>query len=563
MRGFYRCCASLTSFKESFMPAIHITKRLLVSAVALTLVACGSSDDNLQSVIPTPPVAQPGDVFVLTASNKLVSFDIGTPGTVRSSVAVTGLQSGENLLGIDFRPADGQLYGVGSTGRLYTLNGTTGAATLKSTLAADAADTTLPFTALAGSDFGVDFNPVADRLRIVSNTGQSLRINVDTGATTTDGAINGGAANTAVNAAAYTNSFAGTASTTLFVIDAANGTLYTQNPPNNGTLTAPVALGLVATNVAGFDIDARNNTGYAVMTVGGARNLYTLNLAATTAPATLVGALGVSEELRGLALRTPNAPMAYGLTDDARIVTFKVATPNTIDANVAVSGLAAGERLLGFDVRPKDGLLYGISSTGRIVTIDPATGAATVKATLAADTADTTAPYTAVTGASFAVDFNPVADRLRVIGSTGQSLRINVDTGATTTDGTINRAGALPSVGAAAYTNSYAGTTATMLYDIDTASASLALQNPPNDGTLVNVGALGVAVAGDVGLDIAGGANGLVLAALRSAANGPSSLYRVDLATGAAVLFNGATTPATSAIGTGATGLIDLAIALK
>jgi hypothetical protein len=545
------------------MSVIHTTKRLLVSAVALTLAACGSSDGDYKAGNSTTPAAQPGDVFVLTASNKLVSFDIGTPGTVRSSVAVTGLQSGENLLGIDFRPADGQLYGVGSTGRLYTLNGTTGAATLKSTLAADAADTTLPFTALAGTDFGVDFNPVADRLRIVSNTGQSLRINVDTGATTTDGAINGGAANTTVNAAGYTNSFAGTASTTLFVIDAANGTLYTQNPPNNGTLTLPVALGLVATNVAGFDIDAKSNTGYAVMTVGGARNLYTLNLAATTAPATLVGALGVTEELRGLTLRTPAAPIAYGLTDDARIVTFKVATPNTIDANVAVSGLATGERLLGFDVRPKDGLLYGVSSTGRIVTIVPATGVATVKATLAADAADTTAPYTAVMGASFAVDFNPVADRLRVIGSTGQSLRINVDTGATTTDGTINSAGALPSVAAAAYTNSYAGTTATSLYDIDFTSASLALQNPPNDGTLVNVGALGVAIAGGAAFDIAGGANGLVLAALRTTANGPSSLYRVDLTTGAAVLFNGTATPGTSAVGAGATGLIDVAIALK
>ena len=545
------------------MSAIHTTKRLLVSAVALTLVACGSSDDDIAVVIPPEAVVQPGDVFVLTASNRLVSYDIAAPITARTNVAVTGLQSGENLVGIDFRPADGQLYAVASTGRVYTLNGATGAATLKSTLAADAADTTLPFTALAGASFGVDFNPAADRLRIVSDTGQSLRINVDTGATTTDGAINGGAANTALRAAAYTNSVAGTASTTLFVIDGANNTLYTQNPPNNGTLTAPVPLGVAATNIGGFDIDAKTNTGYAVMTVGGVRNLYALNLAATTAPATLVGSMGLAEDTRGFALRTPAAPVAYGLTDDARIVTFKVATPNTLDANVALSGLASGERLLGFDVRPKDGLLYGISSTGRIVTIDPATGAATVKATLAADTADTTAPYTAVTGTGFAVDFNPVADRLRVIGSTGQSLRINVDTGATTTDGAINRGGALAFVTAAAYTNSYAGTTATMLYDLDLASASLALQNPPNDGTLVTVGGLGVAAAGDVGFDIAGGANGLVLAALRTSATGPSSLYRVDLTTGAAVLVNGTATPGTSAIGGGAVGLVDVAIALK
>ncbi|WP_240943619.1 DUF4394 domain-containing protein [Janthinobacterium lividum] len=546
------------------LPTLPFAKLLLVSAVAMTLSACGGGSDHDDVVVtPPPPVVVAGDVFVLTASNKLLSFDRATPATIRSTATVTGLQAGENLLGIDFRPADGQLYGVGSTGRIYILNGVTGAATVKATLAADAGDATAPYTALAGTEFGVDFNPVADRLRIVSNTGQSLRINVDTGATTTDGAINGGAANTAITAAAYSNSFAGTASTTLFVIDAANATLYTQNPPNNGTLAGAVSLGVAATGVAGFDIDARTNTGYAVMTVAGARNLYTLNLAASTAPATLVAAVGVTEELRGIALKAPAAPVAYGLTDDARIVTFKTATPNTLDANVAVTGLVAGERLLGFDIRPKDGLLYGISSAGRIVTIDPATGAVTVKATLAADALDVTVPYTAIAGTAFGVDFNPVADRLRVIGNTGQSLRINVDTGATTTDGAINHAGAAPTVTAAAYSNSFAGTTATMLFDIDTASAALSLQNPPNDGALVNVGVLGVAVAGDVGFDIAGGANGLALAALRTSATGPSSLYRIDLATGAAVPSGGAATPAASLIGNGAVGLVDIAIALK
>ncbi|PHV22443.1 DNA polymerase I [Janthinobacterium sp. BJB446] len=545
------------------LPTLPFAKLLLVSAVAMSLAACGGDDHDDVVVTPPPPVVVAGDVFVLTASNKLLSFDRATPATIRTTATVTGLQAGENLLGIDVRPADGQLYGVGSTGRIYNLNGVTGAATVKATLAADAGDATAPYTALAGTEFGVDFNPVADRLRIVSNTGQSLRINVDTGATTTDGNINGGVASTAITAAAYTNSFAGTASTTLFVIDAANATLYTQNPPNNGTLASAVPLGVAATGVAGFDIDARTNTGYAVMTVAGVRNLYTVNLAAAAAPATLVAAIGVTEDLRGIALKVPAAPIAYGLTDDARIVTFKTATPNTLDANVAITGLAAGERLLGFDIRPKDGLLYGISSAGRIVTMDPATGAATVKATLAADAADASAPYTAIAGTAFGVDFNPVADRLRVIGNTGQSLRINVDTGATTTDGAINRAGATPAVTAAAYSNSFAGTTATMLFDIDTASASLALQNPPNDGTLVNVGLLGVAAAGDVGFDIAGGANGLALAALRTAATGPSSLYRIDLATGAAVLSGGAATSAASAIGNGTVGLVDIAIALK
>jgi len=548
------------------MRAPQFTKLILASSIAMALAACGSSSDYNEVAPPTtnpPPTATVGNVVVLTASNRLVSFDRATPGTIRTNVAVNGLLTTENLVGIDVRPADGLLYGVGSSGRLYTIDASTGAATVKSTLAPDAADASAPFAALDGASFGVDFNPMADRLRVVSNTGQNLRINVDNGATTTDGAINGGAANTAITASAYTNSFAGTGSTTLYGIDSANSALYVQNPPNNGALASRVALGVTIGAANGFDIDARTNMGYMVATVGGARNLYGVNLAATTAPATLIGAIGVTEDIRGIALRGASAPVVLGLSDDNRLLGFKPTTPNTIDTNVAITGLAGGETLLGFDVRPKDNLLYGLTSNARLVTIDPATGAATVKATLAADAADTTAPYNAVQGTAFAVDFNPMADRMRVISNTGQSLRINVDTGATTTDGNINRAGVAPIVAAAAYTNSIPGATATQLFDIDSASSVLALQNPPNDGTLVNVGPLGMAIAGDGGMDIGGGANGLVLAALRTTAGGATSLYRVNLATGAATPIGGAATPATSVIGGGTPGLKDIAIWLR
>ena len=83
-----------------------------------------------------------------------------------------------------------------------------------------------------------------------------------------------------ITGSAYTNSFPAAASTTLYAID--GSTLYTQNPPNDGTLSAPVSLGVTAGSVNGMDIDARSNTGYAVLTVGGARNLYIINLAATS-----------------------------------------------------------------------------------------------------------------------------------------------------------------------------------------------------------------------------------------------------------------------------------------
>ncbi|HEX8615387.1 MAG TPA: DUF4394 domain-containing protein [Telluria sp.] len=545
------------------MHTIPFSKLLLASAIAMTLAACGSDDND--SPAPLPPVVQPvveaGDTVMLTSSGRIVSLN--ADNTVRTNVALSGLQASETLLGIDFRPIDGQLYGVGSSGRIYTVNPSTGAASMRSTLAADAADTSAPFTVLAGGDFAVDFNPAADRLRVVSDSGQNLRINVDSGATTTDGNINGGPASAKITAAAYTNAFAGTSATTLFVIDAASGTLYTQNPPNNGTLSVPVALGVTASAVGGFDIDARSNRGLAVLTVGGKAGLYAINLAATANPATLVAALDLADAVKGLAVRTPAAPVVLGLTDGARLVSFKPQTPAKFDTDVAITGLNGGEKLLGFDIRPKDGLLYGITSAARIVTIDTNTGVATAKATLAADVADVTLPFSVISGTQFAVDFNPVADRLRVIGNSGQSLRINVDTGATTTDGSINRAGAAPVVTAGAYTNSFAGTTATMLFVLDSASDNLALQNPPNEGMLTNIGALGVDVMGDGGMDIGGGANGLVLAALRTTASGPSTLYRVDVATGAAVPFNGTANLANSVIGPGSAALLDIAVVLK
>jgi hypothetical protein len=361
----------------------HFARLVLASSIALALAACGGSDDhdNAAPSMPETPTMSVGDVFALTASNRLVSFNRDTPchrphqcrrsaacSSVKTWSASTSARRRHAVRTRQHRPP------VHDQHRHRRRD-------VKSTLSADASDTTAPFTALAGTDFGFDFNPVADRLRVVSNTGLSLRINVDTGATTTDGAINGGAANTAITASAYTNSFAGTSATTLYGIDSVNSTLYVQNPPNDGKLATPVTLGVNAGGANGFDIDARTNVGYLLANVGGARNLYSVNLGATANAATLVGAIGVNEDIRGLALRA-QAPTVLGLRDDNRLLAFKVATPNTIDTNVAITGLNGGETLLGIDVRPKDGLLYGLTSAARLVTIDPATGAATVKATL-------------------------------------------------------------------------------------------------------------------------------------------------------------------------------------
>ncbi|RKG73020.1 DUF4394 domain-containing protein [Corallococcus terminator] len=561
------------------MSLIRNQSRILAAlATALMLTACGDDDDNN----PTPPPdagtgvdagtgtdagtdggstpVMVGEVIALTASNKLVSFDRATPGTLVGSVDVTGLGSGESLLGIDYRPADSQLYGLTSAGRIVTLAPDTGVATLKSTLAAMAGDDN-PFTALSGTDFAVDFNPVADRLRVVGDDGQNLRINVDTGATTTDGAINGGNSGAKVTGAGYTNSFPETASTRLFVLDAATDTVYLQDPPNNGTLSAPAPLGVDASGVNGYDIDARTNVGYAALTVGGTQRLYRIAPENTAGAATELAAIGTTEALKGLALKQASGAAVYGLTTDSRLVRAAVSAPNTLTATVALTGVPGGETLLGIDVRPADRKMYALSSAGKLYTVDPQTGAVTAKSTLSADPADLTAPFTALSGTQFVIDFNPVADRLRVVSDTGQNLRINVDTGATTTDGDINRSPAAVVFGAA-YTNSVMGTTATALFDLERNSNVLAQQNPPNNGTLVNVGALGVTFVGAAGFDIAGGDNGLPLVAGRTANSGPHVLYQVNLLTGAATFFpRTATTAEIASIG-GASGpeLRDIAV---
>jgi hypothetical protein len=225
-------------------------------------------------------------IYGVTPANNLFSFDSATPGTVNSAVAISGLQSNENILGIDFRPNGNVLYGLGSTGRLYTLNLNTGTATLASTLVADGTDATNPFTQLNGTDFGIDFNPLPDRLRVVSNTRQNLRINVDTGAVITDDTLNPGSPN--VVAAAYTNPFVGAPSTTLYTIDAGTDVLNIQNPPNNGTQVSQGPLNVNVGAVGGMDIDLAG-VAYAALTPtnGSITNLYTINLG--TGNATLVG----------------------------------------------------------------------------------------------------------------------------------------------------------------------------------------------------------------------------------------------------------------------------------
>lgn len=192
---------------------------------------------------------------------------------------------------------------------------------------------------------------------------------------------------------------------------------------------------------------------------------------------------------------------------------------------VKITGVTGN--VIGIDVRPMDGRLYGITDADALYTIDMRTGAATLVSRLGS-------PFDRAATSGF--DFNPQSDRLRLIAATGQNLRINVDIGAVAIDGPLSyasddeHAGRRAQIAATAYTNSVARARSTKTFDIDYALDLLVLQEPPNDGTLASVGSLGIDCGAAAGFDIATDGRGVDHAFLVCGA----TLYRLDLESGAA-----------------------------
>lgn len=518
----------------------------LTTGLVTRVGAIGSGESLVALAVATapPPPTPQTPVFAVTSANRLIRFNSATPGVLTGSQPISGLQTGENILSIDFRPADGRLYALGSSSRLYTVNPQTGAATLVGAQ---------PFSpTLSGGAFGFDFNPVPDRIRVVSDGEQNLRLHPVTGVTAGIDATlaytvtdsNAGSDPTIV-AAAYTNNFSGTTATTLYVIDANLNTLALQGgangtpSPNTGRLFTVGALGVDASSVVGFDI-APSGAAFVATSAPAATtsNFYTVDLAAGKLQ--LVGAIGSAETVVGLAVPTiapppPPAQPIFALTNANRLIRFSSATPGLLTLSTPVVGLQAGENLLGIDFRPADGRLYGVSSEDRVYTINPLTGAASPVANQ---------PFSStLSGAAFGFDFNPVPDRIRVVSNEEQNLRLHPVTGVTAgVDGTLAYtvtdvfSGTNPTIVGAAYTNNISGATSTTLYVIDAGLDTLALQGgpngtpSPNTGRLFTVGSLGVDTTNAAGFDIA--PSGAAFAALTPVGNITSTFYVVDLASG-------------------------------
>ena len=242
-------------------------------------------------------------LYGLTTANNLLAFDSLTPGSILS-LPISGLNGGDSLRGIDIRPLNGGLYAVSSSQRIYSINPVTGFATVVGVA---------PFaTNLAGTLHGFDFNPTVDRIRLVTDQAENLRIDPSTGnLAATDGilAFNVGDPNFGIDptaaGAAYNNNFVGAGTTSLYLIDSLLDILTLQNPANSGVLTTIGGLGFNTTGQVGFDISGVTGSAFASLTGpnDSFSQLYQINLG--SGAATLLGTIGGGERLVGLTAIAP------------------------------------------------------------------------------------------------------------------------------------------------------------------------------------------------------------------------------------------------------------------
>lgn len=295
-------------------------------------------------LMPLQAVAQPTShtIFGLVqGTNELIRFNSATPGTIDATIPITGLAAGETLRGIDFRPATGQLFAIGtdaagSVVRLYTIDVTTGVAT----------GFVPTFTgATPGTQWGMGFNPVVDRVRLVNSAGENLRLNPNNGTLAGNDTNLTGTGTPVVDAVGYDRAFAGTTLTTLFAINRATSSFARQGDvngapgsPNGGIITdiGPLGVTIGASSTA-LEIATTGTIFAALRPNGGSESLYTIN--PVTGAATLVGTIGTgAQQLDGIAVLSPTLALSPGTGS----YTSKQRFDLVILANLLGRGLVSG-----------------------------------------------------------------------------------------------------------------------------------------------------------------------------------------------------------------------------
>ena len=499
-----------------------------------TISAFPSSPFNVEDIavsIPAPaalPAITGQLVYGITASNNLITFDSGNPGVVRTIVGITGLPATQTLVGTDFRPNTGQLFGLGydaaATGttansQLYTIDLATGAAT---------AVGTAQRLELGGAteQIAFDFNPTVDRIRVEGTADTNYRLNPVTGGiAATDLNLNyaavdpGAGLNPNVGTGAYGNSFVGSTTTGLYTVDHALGFFSFQNPPNDGTLVnSRVLTGVNGVGVSGAigainDLDiyynGTTNVPYLVAAAAATPNtsrffqLTDISMTSTaTQVATEVGQIGalpisvrdisIPLSMASLVAATPGpvtGQLLYAVAG-GNLISFDSSNPSVIRSAVNFGGgLTAGQTVVGTDFRPATGQLYALgynpalaspTANAQLYTVDLNTGALTAVGTAQR------LELGAGTLPQVGFDFNPTVDRIRVVSAnsgTGISnnYRLNPITGGiAATDTNLN--GQAGTYSATAYTNSQSNANTTAQFVFDSNTGAITQVTNPNGG---------------------------------------------------------------------------------
>ncbi|QDU19647.1 DUF4394 domain-containing protein [Urbifossiella limnaea] len=417
----------------------------------------------------------PATLFGLTNANVLLTFDSATPGTIADSDTITGLQAGELIVGIDVRPATGQLYALGlvddgatRTARIYTLNPTTGAAT-------QVGSTPWTTTYLDTQFGGFNFNPNVDLIRVIADSGQNFRVSPVTGALV---GTDTNTSNTGLNGVAYTNNDGFAQTTTLFGLNFSTDDLVTVGglngtpSPNGGQVTNVGDTGFIAQFAYGMEIVSVGGvaTAFATARQAGTTNLYTVNL--TTGVLTSVGAIGGNPAILSLTASLTSRTVGGTGGNDTLVVNATNGNSGSYTLNggtpVAFSGITSFSFLggngddtltinnpVGDMFAPTGGIVFhgGAGTANTLVNAGGSSAGGSLTATSATDGTLTQAgPSTqtvtftglaAVTDTAgnggFVVNATAAADTINVVN--GPAGRLQVNSGATPTFVTVNVAG--------------------------------------------------------------------------------------------------------------------------
>ena len=558
------------------MTSPKLTLTTLASAIILAGCGSSSSSNNRQAQLDcTAPAeltaATTSDMFAVTSrSNCLVRFDISDPSMV---TPIGTLDASGDVVGLDFRPASGELFALSSTGELLIVDPMT----------AQTTQVTASIGDITGTRLDIDFNPAANALRLISDDKQNFRMGAPIlEANSNQPAIVDGVFGyiQGVAETAYSNSRPGLTGTAHFTISDDSRTLYRQ-ASNPGTLerignlfTTNVDAAVLGYNI--YTTESGDNEHYALINEAGTPGIYTIN--PSTGLATLLRALpapmsgnrysdlAVFDGFENPALReflvieqtADNASTAQIINLDP---TMRSSTPVAFEDSLLLMGVPVDEELVAFDRRTTNAdedlnTLYGLSRSGVLYRFNEDDDSGEVNATVVGSLQNADGEPIALRGNNISMDFNPAVDLLRILTDAGQNLRVNLDDGRVLADmprdagfafvdGTVRLLDVMPpapvAVGYRAAPLQLEGELNPLdfQYIIDARNAGLARVAVPNDGALVAVGTGLLPNLSSLPMDIQQAMDiaqeGTAYAALRTSTSTPSSLYTVNLQSGQAL----------------------------